>query len=256
MNPELPILELVVARHVEDLAWLGRVPENFRITVYDKGDGSSGGMRLTNMGREAHTYLHHLSERHESLAALTVFVQGHPFDHAPDLHKTLRALAAGTLTMTNFHWLGFLAETDDPRGRRLFVPWSKNPDRRELQLDSFHQELFGTPGPTDYRFFVCAQFAVTRDAIRRRPADFYRRARHLAGNFPLAPHCFERCWDRVFFADGTIGRLPPGQPTAYFKPIKRLHPTPVTPSIHGKDLTAKVGLAPPSPLPLSAVPEN
>jgi Protein of unknown function (DUF3431). len=116
VNPELPILELVVARHVEDLAWLGRVPENFRITVYDKGDGSSGGMRLTNMGREAHTYLHHLSERHESLAALTVFVQGHPFDHAPDLHKTLRALAAGTLTMTNFHWLGFLAETDDPRG--------------------------------------------------------------------------------------------------------------------------------------------
>ena len=87
MNPELPILELVVARHVEDLAWLGRVPENFRITVYDKGDGSSGGMRLTNMGREAHTYLHHLSERHESLAALTVFVRATPLITPPTFIK-------------------------------------------------------------------------------------------------------------------------------------------------------------------------
>jgi HK97 family phage prohead protease len=50
----MPPLELVVARHAEDLAWLRRVPREFRITVYDKGDGSSGGIRLPNIGREAH----------------------------------------------------------------------------------------------------------------------------------------------------------------------------------------------------------
>ena len=233
MSLELPFFELVLARHVEDLAWLGRVPENFQITVYDKGDGSSGGIRLTNHGREAHTYLHHLANRYESLADLTIFVQGHPFDHAPDLHKTLRALAAGTLTIEEFHWLGFLGDTDDSRGRRLFVPWSKNPDGHELQLGQFHQELFGTPGPTDYRFFVGAQFAVPRAVVWRQPVDFYRRARVLAAGFPLAPHCFERCWDRVFKSDGTSGRMPPGQLTAYFKPIKRLRPSltmPITPA--------------------------
>ena len=224
VDPAPPRIELVVARHTEDLAWLRRVPHEVAVTVYDKGSGTPSTIPLPNLGREAHTYLHHLAERHDSLADLTIFVQGHPFDHAPDLHKILRALAKGTLTV-EFHWLGFLADTDDPRGRRLFVPWSKNPERHELQLDSFHQQLFGTPGPAAYRFFAGAQFAITRATAHRRDAAFYRHARNLAATFPLAPHCFERCWDRVFQADGTQHRLPSGQLTAYFKPIKRLSAT-------------------------------
>ena len=217
-----PRFELVVARYDEDLAWLKRVPKDFLVTVYDKGDGTSGGVCLPNEGREANTYLHHLTERYESLADLTVFVQGHPFDHAPDLHKVLRALADGSFNVTDFHWLGFLADTDDSRGRRLFVPWSKNPKRHELPLDEFHRQIFGQPGPANYRFFVGAQFIVSGAAAQSRSLAFYEHARGLAASMPLAPHCFERCWDRIFAVDGTMGRLPPGQITAYFKTIKRL----------------------------------
>jgi hypothetical protein len=217
-------IELVVARHTEDLAWLRRVPPGVAVTVYDKGSGTPNALPLPNLGREAHTYLHHLAERHDSLADTTVFVQGHPFDHAPDLHKRLRALVDGHENVLDFHWLGFLADTDDSRGRRLFVPWSKNPERNELPLDDFHQQIFGNAGPDNYRFFVGAQFMVTRATVLRRDRAFYQRARELSVSSALAPHCFERCWDRVFRSDGTAGRLPPGQPTAYFKPIKRLQP--------------------------------
>jgi len=217
-----PRFELVVARYDEDLAWLKRAPREFLVTVYDKGDGSSGGVPLSNEGREAHTYLHHLTERYESLADVTVFVQGHPFDHAPDLHKQLKAYVEDTDSVADFHWLGFLADTDDPCGRRLFVPWSKNPKRHELQLDEFHRALFGEPGPHAYRFFVGAQFALTRAAAHRRSTEFYAKAAGMAVRFPFAPHCFERCWDRVFGCEGTSGRLAEGQTTAYFKPIKRL----------------------------------
>lgn len=217
-----PRLELVIARHREDLAWLRRVPRAFTVTVYDKGGGLPDSIPLPNLGREAHTYLHHLAGRHDSLADVTVFVQGHPFDHAPDLHKVLYSLAEGSFDVPDFHWLGFLADTDDARGRRLFVPWSKNPERHELPLDAFHQQIFGTTGPDAYRFFVGAQFIVTRETARRRDAAFYHSARELSVSFPLAPHCFERCWDRIFAADGTAGRLPANQLTAYFKPVKRL----------------------------------
>lgn len=217
-----PRFELVVAHYEEDLAWLKRVPREFRMSIYDKGDGASGGIRLPNEGRESHTYLHHLVDRYDSLADLTVFVQGHPFDHAPDLHKKLRAYTDGTELVSDFFWLGFLADTDDPRGRRLFVPWSKNPEGHELQLEEFHRELFGAAGPDSYRFFAGAQFAVARGAVHNRQRDFYRKAADISVRFPLAPHCFERCWDRVFGCDGTAGRLPEGQMTAYFKPIRRL----------------------------------
>lgn len=217
-----PPLELVVARHCEDLGWLRRVPKEFTVTVYNKGETLAETQALPNIGREAHTYLHHLATRHATLADVTVFAQGHPFDHAPDLHHRLRALAERRETVDNFHWLGFLADTDDARGHRLFVPWSKNPTRQELQLDDFHERLFGAPGPALYRFFAGAQFAVTREAGSRRSAEFFLRARALAADFPLAPHCFERCWDRVFQADGTVGRWPANQMTAYFKPVRRL----------------------------------
>ena len=213
---------MVVARYEEDLAWLRRVPREFAVTIYNKGPNLPDTTPLPNLGREAHTYLHHLAEQHAHLADITVFVQGHPFDHAPDLHKILRSLADGSFTVSDFHWLGFLADTDDSRGRRLFVPWSKNPDRAELRLDDFHQQLFGAPGPTNYRFFVGAQFIVTRQTAHRRSPTFYAQARDLAATFPLAPHCFERCWDRVFATDGTAARIPPGQLTTYLKPIKRL----------------------------------
>jgi hypothetical protein len=215
-------LELVVARCAEDLAWLRRVPPRFHITIYDKGDGCSRGAQLPNHGREAHTYLHHLAERYDSLADVTVCVQGHPFDHAPDLHHRLRAIACDREAIHNFRWFGFLADTDDRYGRRLFVPWSKNPAREELDLDGFHRALFGTRGPDAYRFFPGGQFAVTRTATLRRTRAFYLAARDLAAEFPHAPHCFERCWDRVFGCDGTEGRLPAGQLTAYFKPVRRL----------------------------------
>lgn len=221
LEPVPPPLELVVARHAEDTAWLRRVPREIQITVYDKGDGTTGGIALPNIGREAHTYLHHLAERHDTLAGLTVFVQGHPFDHAPDLHRRLRALAKGAGTVRDFHWLGFLADTDDSLGRRLFVPWSKNTAREELDMEGFHQTLFGAPGTDTYRFFVGAQFVVTREAAHHRDRPFYRAARELAASFPSAPHCFERCWDRVFGCNGTAERLPAGQMTAYFKPIRR-----------------------------------
>jgi hypothetical protein len=217
-----PRLELVVARSSEDTAWLKRVPYEFRITVYNKGDASAGGHPLPNIGREAHTYLHHLTEHYEDLADLTVFVQGHPFDHAPDLHKRLKAYAEVAEQVADFHWLGFLADTDDSRGRRLFVPWSKNPGRQELELGKFHRELFGGEGPDTYRFFVGAQFAVTRATAHRRSRDFYQKAAEISVRFPLAPHCFERCWDRVFACDGTGRRMPAGEQTVYFKPIKRL----------------------------------
>ena len=221
-----PQLELVVARYDEDLAWLKRVPKEFRTTVYNKGDEAAGGQRLPNHGREAHTYLHHLAERYDDLADLTVFVQGHPFDHAPDLHRRLRAYASGEEKVAHFHWLGFVADTDDARGRRLFVPWSKNPERRELQLDQFHRELFGSGGPQFYRFFVGGQFGVTRTTAQRRSREFYKKAAGLAVHFSLAPHCLERCWDRVFGCDGTGPRMPPGQETVYFKPIRRLPENP------------------------------
>lgn len=231
-HPPLPHadrIELVVARHGEDLSWTRNLPAGVRTTVYDKrGDLAPEAWphlalrRLENVGAEAHTYLHHLLRRHDSLAPLTVFCQGHPFDHAHDLHRVVRQLAAGDLEVQDFLWLGFIIDTDDPRGRRLFVPWSKNRDGRELGIDEFHLRLFGEPAPPALRFYPGAQFVVARERAAARGRDFYARALELAGSFPDAAHCFERTWDRVFGVRGVDLASMGGEATRYLKRIRRL----------------------------------
>jgi hypothetical protein len=209
MSPEKYRAELVVARYEEDLRWLRRVPDSIRIVIYNKGESETlpaflsarRGVRvvsLPNVGREAHSYLTHLVEQNDALTAVTIFSQGHPFDHAPDFHERLRALADGTERPALFDWYGFLDETDDPCGRRLFVPWSKNPERRELSTGLVYERIFGHSSPEVFCFRGGAQFSVAREAIRRRPREFYERVLRLSVEIPDAAHSLERMWDRLF----------------------------------------------------------
>lgn len=225
--------ELVVARYEEDLAWLRKVPVQIQVTVYDKSGTEAQWpekakkratrIELPNVGREAHSYLHHIISNYEALSPITVFCQGHPFDHASDFHKTLRELASSQTKVRDFRWLGFIIDTDDCRGKRLFVGWSKNPNRKELPVDEFYRSLFEEENPETFRFYVGAQFVVTAEAIRRRSKAFYQRALQLVEEMELAPHCLERMWDRIFGAEGVEEAMLQGKPTAYLKPMKKLN---------------------------------
>ncbi|MFD2572596.1 DUF3431 domain-containing protein [Spirosoma soli] len=201
------MLELVVARYTENLNWLRKLPTGLHTTVYDKSPDHSAGpaaIVLPNIGREAHTYLHHIVSRYDTLAEWTVFCQGKPFDHAYDFKKSLREFALNPIAISpaGFRWLGHLIDTDDDQGERLFRPWSKNEDNRGLDLRSFHHALFDSDGPATYTFVLGAQFAVHCDLVRRQPRAFYERALAVSINFPDAAHCFERSWDLVF---GLVG---------------------------------------------------
>lgn len=216
--------ELVVAHYNENLAWLRNIPPQIRVTIYDKGvseSTASNTSRLPNVGREAHTYLHHICTRYETLAPLSVFCQGKPFDHAFDFRKTLRELAAGRIAIKDFQWLGHMADTDSPDGV-LFRTWSKNETGEGLDIEGFHRALFGFQGPQEYPFFGGAQFIVTLDCIRQRSLAWYQNALRIAVEFPDAAHCFERTWDRVFSAEQSTLERMNGEHTKYFKPIRRL----------------------------------
>lgn len=222
-------IDLVVARYREGVEWTRNVPPSLRVFIYDKGGDLDPATvvrakvaSLDNVGFEAHTYLHHIITHYDGLPALTVFCQGHPFDHVHDMHPFLRGIVAGTQRVDAFRWLGFIIDSDDPYGRRLFVPWRKNEDSRELALHDFCQQLFGEPAKAWSHFYVGAQFAITREQIRVRSRAFYQQALDLAVNYPDGGTCFERVWDRVFDVVGVDPALLNGELCRYLKPIRRL----------------------------------
>lgn len=226
-NLSPPAVEVVVCRHGEELGWTRNLPRGVKLTVYEKTPGPGPrwpeSISLPNVGREAHAWLHHLATRYPSLAPWTVFAQGHPFDHAPDLHRMIRKLAAGECPQEGFVWLGFLWETDDARGRPSFVNWTKNPERRELDLEGFFGRLWGSPPPPRVRYVGGGQFILSREAARRRPQGFYVRAREVAAEFPDAAHAFERVWDRIFLAPPLDPSLFGSSGLRVLKPIRKFN---------------------------------
>ena len=73
--------QIVIARYNEDVSWL----ENYEnVIIYNKGEKIQSKheiFELPNVGREAHTILHHIFSNYEDLADNTVFLPGNPFDH-------------------------------------------------------------------------------------------------------------------------------------------------------------------------------
>lgn len=243
-------LDLVVARYEESLNWLRKVPPAWHITVYDKG-ASQGDpsilpafrkadskaevervklQALPNVGREAHTYLHHITSRlasqplgSEPLAEVTVFCQGRPFDHASDFHATLKSLADEPSSLGGWRWLGHIIDTDSSNGA-LFRAWSKNPEGQGLDISGFHRALLGLDGPSEYAFVLGGQFAVRRRALQARGPQFWRHALELSLLWPHAAHCFERTWDKVLGLPGPTSEQMAGRRTVYLKRIRGEEP--------------------------------
>ncbi len=221
MNPAPSSVEVVVARCGEDVRWTNNLPAAARVTLYDKSlHPVEGVQRLPNIGREAHTYLHHIVTRYDSLAPWTVFCQGHPFDHAPDLSRRVREWCDKGAPH-GFVWLGFILDTDDGEGSLLFQNWSKNPAREPLHLARFYREIFGQEAPLLYPFFPGGQFAVDAATICTRTVEFYRAALEMAVSFPYGAHCFERLWGTVFGDPDHAARLLGGERCRYLKQVKK-----------------------------------
>jgi hypothetical protein len=85
--------EIVVARYKENLDWLKKIKKSkdIKITIYNKGPddienipSGTSIIKLSNIGRESHTYLYHIINNYDNLADQTIFCQGDSIFHSPD----------------------------------------------------------------------------------------------------------------------------------------------------------------------------
>lgn len=93
------MLNIVVARYTEDVAWLNQLPQDAKIYLYNKGPEIPAGtlraniqvQALKNTGRESGTYIHHLRTNFRADEGdFTVFTQADPFEHAPGFIELMK----------------------------------------------------------------------------------------------------------------------------------------------------------------------
>jgi len=82
---------VVISRYNEDVSWTKSL---YNAVIYNKGEenlqASIPILNIQNVGREGHTFLHHIIENYDILHNYTVFTQANPFEHSPDFMKLIK----------------------------------------------------------------------------------------------------------------------------------------------------------------------
>jgi hypothetical protein len=74
-------VEIVISKYKENTDWVKELKHPY--ILYDKSDTPiDNSIQLPNVGREANTYLYHIVSQYDTLAEVTIFLQGDPFTHA------------------------------------------------------------------------------------------------------------------------------------------------------------------------------
>ncbi len=208
LTPQRPLpgrkkFEVVVAKYREDTRWTDAIPANRTIYCKDTSCGEHCPyFLLPNIGREYGTYLHHIVTHYDTLAERTLFVQGDPFFHRLPPLDEFAFSGEDFQSFVNMHhtleqavnW-GWPDQTVDGNVKRAFLELLEI----EADFDSFS-------------FTWGAQFAVSRQAILRRPLDYYRRLCDIANSPEMSlagrrfdnlhlGFMFEFFWDRIFGED-------------------------------------------------------
>jgi hypothetical protein len=216
-TPDARALDIVIAHYNENLEWLA--PFSDLVSLYSKGQPPSSpfvpreAKNLPNWGRESHTYLHHIVHNYESLADVTLFLQGNIHDindgtpahtaltlaQIVEMAKRMADLPSGANLEEQLYQdrpvggilpLGKMHRFSDWDGIKYLPGWverrGKTLNRSQYTPARFWNYLInGSADPEDERWVTPpaqiqwtqgALFAITRQTIHRRPKEVYQRA--------------------------------------------------------------------------------
>lgn len=196
---------VVLARFREDVDWARDL--GLPVIVYDKS-GTKGPHALPNIGREAHTYLHHILHRYPHFPAYTFFFQADPFVHLPtgtsaqDLARMMAEMIARRVGFKGF--AGYSIRCDGlgrPHALNVSGKWAGR--SADIPVGEVYARLFSGPIPRSFHTRAPAGlFGVHRDRILCRPRELYETAMNLVLADPddehNTGHALERLWYLVF----------------------------------------------------------
>ena len=214
-------MDVVVARYEEDISWVKTIPEHLytRIIVYNKGEEAEFDLpksivqTLPNMGRESHTYLHHVIENYDSLADITLFLPGSAWTRGDKKERVERLVDYLKENRTSI----IIGHKDDRMINDTYNfsidTWTvTNTENRRKNPESSLTPSLDRPLRNwfEKRFegesMNCVSFtgiiAVSRDDIRKRSKEFYEGLykEHSHTN-PEVVHYSERVWKNIFSID-------------------------------------------------------
>tara|TARA_Y100000591_G_C21853784_1_gene713468 strand:- start:2014 stop:2580 length:567 start_codon:yes stop_codon:yes gene_type:complete len=156
---------IVVARYNENIEWTKQFSN---VIIYNKGtplESKYNEIYLNNVGRESHTYYKHIYDNYENLSDYTIFLQGNPFDHSPNIISNLKTYFNNTELNIDFEFLSEWIVECNLSGCRY---------HDGLPLKTTYEKIFNIKKENmEFNFGAGAQFIVAKKNILQKPKDFY-----------------------------------------------------------------------------------
>ncbi|KAH0365836.1 hypothetical protein KCU65_g5805, partial [Aureobasidium melanogenum] len=199
----------------EDTSWVEKLP-TWQNAVYSVDNDTWPLHTSVNKGREANVYLTYIIENYEKLPLTIAFVHPHEDGNPRAWHtdadgysnvKSLSSLQTSFVQSNGYANLRCIANPGCPDGVRPFHDYHDEEDRRaEHAIADVWKEIFGNNDvPEVIGHTCCAQFAVSRDQVRKRPLEFYIGAMKWLHETPLddatSGRIFEHIWHIIFGKD-------------------------------------------------------
>ena len=160
---------IVIARYNENVEWTKQFNN---VVIYNKGnklDNSYNQYFLNNVGREGHTYYKYICDNYDNLDDYTIFLQGNPFDHSPNIISNLNKYINNKELDIDFK---FLSETVYYSNLNL----EKNTYWQCKNIIQNWNHVFSTNlSNHECIFGTGAQFIVSRNKILKNPRVFYEK---------------------------------------------------------------------------------
>ena len=184
-------MKIVVARYNEDISWTTQFPN---VIIYNKGlpmENYSNQIMLPNLGREGQTYYKHIVENYHTLDDYTVFLQGNPFDHSPNVLLKLNQYIQSP-PIKDFEYISEQIYKTNLSG----CPHHSNLPMQQVYAILFQENR----SEMEIEFGAGAQFIVSRKAIQSNPIEFYQLILQFLEQSidPIVGHVFER-FHRIIF---------------------------------------------------------
>jgi hypothetical protein len=163
---------IVVARYNENIEWTKQIDNNnVNIIIFNKGEPLNNDndnynvIQLANVGREGHTYYKYIYDNYDNLYDYTIFLQGCPFDHSPNLINNIHKYINDTELNVDFDYLSEYIIDCNLSGCKYHYG---------LPLIETYEKLFNERKEEMAFTFGCgAQFIVSKKNILKRPKEFY-----------------------------------------------------------------------------------
>lgn len=202
--------EVVISSYKEDISWVDSIDKNIKVYLYNK-DNKPDTIHLSNIGRESHTYLHHICSQYSNLSDYIFFFQGNPFDHTGECLNIINGNKEEWNNNVQMYFDGYwgyahnslgtmwiLDNSNQFKGQCLKCNIDGTPHHTGLPIKEIWDSIFETEIPNEIEFIPGNQFHIYKDLIYIRPLSFWEKLYNMSNEIELFPWIFERITPYIF----------------------------------------------------------